>query len=229
MWLAGAALGGAGLWLLVALLRADRRVAPGEAENLCSLFAERRGWYRSAQRAAEEWGVTVAVQLAILYQESRLDSRARPPRRRLFRILPGPRRSSAYGYGQVVDATWDEYRARRDRDGARRDRFVDVVDFVGWYVDQIHRRTGVAKDDPFHIYLAYHEGPSAYRRGSHGAKPWLLAVAGEVESRARRYEEQHRACAEDLRRSSRWPFLLAALTALAIGLVLVWRRWQNML
>jgi hypothetical protein len=117
--------------------------------------------------------VPEAVQLAVIYKESSFRHDAKPPRTRFLWIFPGPRPSSAYGYGQVLDGTWAIYRRRTGNGGADRDDFGDVTDFIGWYGEQIRRRTGIEKDDAYHVYLAYHEGPGGFARGTHRNKKWL--------------------------------------------------------
>ena len=57
---------------------------PRNPDDLCDIFGEKRGWYAAAREAHERWGVSEAVQLAFIHQESRFDSQAKPPRRRLF-------------------------------------------------------------------------------------------------------------------------------------------------
>lgn len=218
--LAAALLAAASLYLLD---HAER--PPRHPDDLCSMFSERRSWYRGARQAAERWGVSEGIQLAIIFQESSFRARVRPPRRKILWILPGPRPSSAYGYAQVVDSTWQQFRDRTGRSSAKRHRFADVAHFVAWYGDEIHRLTGIPKDDPYRLYLAYHEGPAGYARGSHLQKPWLLDVARRVETRARTYERQHAACAERLRRQGgwRWPLAVGALL-LAVFLLRLWVR-----
>jgi len=172
---------------------------PEEPDDLCAIFEEKRGWYRAALRSFERWKVPEAVQLAIIHQESSFRALARPPRRRILWIFPGPRPSSAYGYGQVVDPTWKLYQ-RAGRAGASRSDFGDVSDFIGWYASWIERRTGVPKSDAAQLYLAYHEGPEGYRRGNHRSKPWLVKVSQKVASRAARYQAQYEGCRESLAR-----------------------------
>jgi len=190
----------AGLAVAVAVLPWTACVGgpPDEPEDLCSIFRQKRSWYADAVRARTRWGVPESVQLAIIHQESSFHATARPPRRRFLWVLPGPRTSSAYGYGQVVDATWDRYRRALDRGFASRDDFGDVVDFIGWYADRIHRRTGVAKTDATELYAAYHEGPGGYLRGTHLSKGWLSRVAVRVGARASRYQSQFEGCRADL-------------------------------
>jgi hypothetical protein len=130
----------------------------------------------------------------VLHQESRFRARARPGWRFGLGVIPLGAASSAYGYGQVKEATWDDYQRLARRPEARRDRFADVVDFVGWYADVIERVAGVPKHDAFHLYLAYHEGPGGFERRSFDAKPWLLGVARKVKERADLYGRQEPRC-----------------------------------
>ncbi|MEN8184095.1 MAG: transglycosylase SLT domain-containing protein [Myxococcota bacterium] len=179
---------------------------PHNPDDACAIFSEKRSWYRAAKRSTERWGVPEAVQLAIIHQESSFRSDARPPRTRILWIFPGPRPSSAYGYGQVLDETWARYQRATGNGGADRDDFGDVADFIGWYGQHIHRRTGIAKDDASKLYLAYHEGPGGYLRGTHKSKRWLLSAARQVDSRAMLYRVQVGSCRKRLERRWYWPF-----------------------
>lgn len=171
---------------------------PGNPHDICAIFAEKRGWYSSARASAERWGVPEAVQLAVIFQESSFRARARPPRRKFLWIFPGRRPSSAYGYAQVLDGTWKQFVRDTDRPDAARYRFDDVAQFVGWYGAEIERLTGIDRDDPYRLYLAYHEGPGGYLRGSHKQKRWLLETAKKVESRSRTYQRQYDGCKDRL-------------------------------
>jgi len=179
---------------------------PRDPDDACAIFRERRGWWEAARESRERWGVPEAVQLAVMHQESRFRHDSRPPRGRLLWIFPWKRPSSAYGYGQVTEGTWRDYQRRTGNDGADRDDFGDVTDFIGWYGHVIHHAVEVAKDDAYHLYLAYHEGPGGYRRGTHLAKGWLLRVARQVAARAERYQAQYAVCADDLPRKRFWFF-----------------------
>lgn len=195
---------GLGALALVVAVMAVASSCSGPPENpadLCAVFGEKRSWYRAAKRSFEEWGVPEAVQMSVIYQESAFRRRVRPPRRRILWIIPGPRPSSAYGYGQVVLPTWISYQRSTGRRTAVRDDFGDVAHFVGWYGDLIHRETGIAKEDARGLYLAYHEGPRGYLLGRHREKDWLLEAARRVEARSRRYQEQYDGCR---RRLEKW-------------------------
>lgn len=199
---------------------------PCHPENLCAIFMERPGWYRSSRRAFEAWGVPEAVQMAVIHHESGFRARARPPRRRFLWILPGRRLSTAYGYAQVLDLTWRQYQRQAERPDARRDDFDDVTHFVAWYGRELHRLTGIPRDDTFRLYLAYHEGPNGYLEGRHRGKPWLLAVARQVDARASRYQRQLDGCRDQLHGPLPWWWLLLALL-LATAVALAWRRWRT--
>jgi len=167
--------------------------APRQVEDLCGLLAERADWHEATYRAGQRWQVSPGVLLAVIHQESRFRSAARPWWR-LFGLVPVAPASSAYGYGQATDGTWRDYLRAAGRRGARRDRFADAVDFVGWYLDVIHRATRVAKHDAYQLYLAYHEGPGGFARGSHRTKPWLQEVAQRVATRANVWDEDAARC-----------------------------------
>jgi hypothetical protein len=167
---------------------------PRQLDDLCKLFAEKPEWADAAERARARWGVAPAVSMAILHQESRFRAKARPGWRKALGVIPVGPASSAYGYGQVQDAAWRDYRSRTGNRHAQRDDFADVIDFVGFYADVLARAAGIAKDDAFHLYLGYHEGPTGYQRRSFDQKPWLFGVALKVSQRAELYQEQAGAC-----------------------------------
>lgn len=167
---------------------------PRNLENACAIAREKPRYLRAMQQAERKWGVPVSVQMATIYYESRFVSDARTPRRYVLGFIPAGRQSSAYGYAQALDGTWDDYiRATRSY-GARRDRMDDAADFIGWYMDGSNRSLGISKSDARNQYLAYHEGRGGYARGAHNRKSWLLRRAAEVNDRATRYSVQMRSC-----------------------------------
>jgi hypothetical protein len=192
------------------MLGSSPAIETWRVENICSIFGERLDWYRDARTAELRWGVPIPLQVSVIYQESSFRARARPPRGRFLAVFPGARASSAYGYGQVIDSTWEEYRESAGGAGASRDDFADVVDFIGWYGEQVERRLGILKSDGFHFYLAYHEGLAGFRRASYREKPLIEQAARRVELRAQRYDVQLEECRLDLDARLRgpwwWPF-----------------------
>ncbi len=167
---------------------------PGEPSNLCAIFKEKDDWYEASVSAQKEWGMPVAVQMAIMKQESAFIADARPPREWFLGFIPLSRPSSAYGYSQALDGTWDRYVQSTGHTGAGRDDFADAVDFMGWYARQSQTELGIAPGDAYRQYLAYHEGQGGYARRSYRQKPWLMDVARKVASTADRYQRQLDSC-----------------------------------
>ena len=195
-----------GALALAGALQACAKGPPRDLDDACAIFRERRGWWDAARESNERWGVPESIQLAVMHQESRFRHDSRPPRRKLLFFIPWRRLTSAYGYGQVTEGTWRDYQRDTGHRHADRDDFEDVADFIGWYGSLIQRTAHVSKTDAYHFYLAYHEGPGGFRRGSQRTKPWLLAVARKVAARARRYERQYAACRDELPRKRFWLF-----------------------
>jgi hypothetical protein len=180
---------------------------PERADDACLIFEEKSDWYEAARATERKWRVPAQVQLAIIRQESGFRHDAKPPRERILGIPMWWRQSSAFGYAQVKDSTWDWYREKTGNAWASRDDFTDASDFVGWYADVSQRTLGVSKWDAYNQYLAYHEGHGGWRRKTYQKKAWLMRVARKVDANARRYGAQLRECRERLdEASSWWPF-----------------------
>lgn len=180
-------------------------VPPKNQDNICDIFDEKSGWYKDAKKATKRWGVPIATNMAIMHQESRFVAKAKPPRTRILWIFPGPRKSSAYGYSQAKDETWDWYKKKAKRRGADRNDFDDAIDFIAWYNHITVKATSASSTDSYRLYLAYHEGHGGFKRGTFNKKPWLIKVAKKVVRRANRYSRQLKKCEKRLNRSW-WPF-----------------------
>ena len=179
---------------LVASCGGGNYSAPRNLDNACSILQQRPNYVGALRATERKWGVPMAVQMATIYQESKFVANARTPLRFRLGVIPVGRQSSAYGYGQALDGTWDEYRREQGRFGARRDNIRDATDFMGWYMTKSRDDLGIPLNDARNQYLAYHEGRTGYRRGSHNAKSWLLRVASEVGERAVVYNAQLANC-----------------------------------
>jgi hypothetical protein len=132
--------------------------------------------------------------MATIYQESKFVGNARTPFKYVLGVIPMGRQSSAFGYSQALDGTWDEYRNATGKRGAKRDRIKDATDFMGWYMNQTKKRNGIPLTDARNQYLAYHEGHTGYARGTYRRKSWLVRVAGDVGARSRTYQSQLQSC-----------------------------------
>jgi hypothetical protein len=147
--------------------------------------------------------------MAIMHQESKYEAKAKPPRTTCLYIFPGPRPSSAFGYSQALDSTWENYKRSTGNRGADRDDFGDSIDFIGWYCNVSHKQCGIAKDDAYSMYLAYHEGQGGFNRKTYRKKTWLKQVASKVNSRAKTYQKQLARCESEFQRRRGcclWPF-----------------------
>ena len=113
--------------------------------NVCSVFNDQFSWYLAARKTQKKWKVPIATQMAIMRQESSFQAKARPPRKYYLGFIPGSRPSTAFGYGQILDGTWNNYLADQGYSSWRKSRtsFSDVSDFIGWYLNHIHSKTGI--------------------------------------------------------------------------------------
>ena len=182
------------LMLLLASCGSGNYSAPRGLDDACSIVSERPSYLRAFRATERKWGVPVNVLMAIMYQESKFVANARPPHRYALGVIPWGRQSTAYGYSQALDATWQEYQDAEGGSRARRDNIRDASDFMGWYMAETTVSLGIALDDTRRQYLAYHEGRTGYARGSYNRKSWLLRIAGELEGRAQMYKAQLVGC-----------------------------------
>ena len=168
--------------------------APRDLENACAIAAERPAYINAMRQAERRWGVPVPVMMAAIHQESKFVGNAKTPHQFALGIIPIGRQSSAYGYSQALDGTWEEYVKETGNRRARRDDIRDATDFMGWYMNGTSRRLGVPVNDAASQYLAYHEGRSGFANGSHYSKGWLMGVSSRVDSRAQLYAVQLSSC-----------------------------------
>ncbi|MGY6629772.1 MAG: transglycosylase SLT domain-containing protein [Wenzhouxiangella sp.] len=191
------------LLLSLLLLAGCASRPPQDQDNLCQIFSQHPRWYDHALASERRWGTPIAVQMAFVQQESSFRARARPERNRVLGVIPGRRPSSARGFAQAQDPAWSDYQRATGNRRARRSNMADALDFIGWYNDVSHRRLGIAKNDAYRLYLAYHDGHTGYQRGGWRNNSQLQAIASRVDQRAMRYQRQLTAC-EDQFRCRRW-------------------------
>jgi hypothetical protein len=191
--------------LLLLALAACTALPPKNSDNICSTFREKEDWYDEAKNSSEKWGVPIHIQMAIMHQESHFVADAEPPRSWLLGFIPLPKESSAYGYAQAKDETWDSYQDKAGSWGADRDEFADAADFIGWYCNISHTRLGISNLDAKNLYLAYHEGHSGYQHKSFLQKAGLVQIANKVAKRAKLFQSQLNECKNDLE-SKGWFF-----------------------
>lgn len=179
---------------LLLALAGCAELPPKNADNVCAIFREKEQWYDDAKQAEQRWGVPVAVLMAIMHQESHFVADAKPPRTWLLGFIPWFRPSSAFGYAQVVDDTWDSYLDSAGSFWADRDDFADAVDFIGWYNYSSHIKLGIGLQNAKLLYLAYYEGFDGYKHKSYLKKTGLQKTADKVATRARLFQNQLSHC-----------------------------------
>ena len=167
---------------------------PRQTENICAVFSQKFGWQRAALQQQAKWNVPMFISMAIMAQESAFRATATPRRKVHLGILPGKPVSSAYGYAQAIDGTWNHYRKDTGDRWRRRDSFVDALDFINWYITRTKARNGIDTSDVYRHYLNYHEGWHGYQKGSYQRKQWLIDTARRVAARAERYKSQYQSC-----------------------------------
>jgi len=177
---------------------------PNDPANVCSIFEQNPSWYWDAQRAQKRWGVPTSILMAIMYQESRFQPTVKPPRGRLLWVIPWSRPTTADGFAQVTNETWWRYQNATDNFAARRSKFKDAIDFVGWYSYQAHRKDGIRLNDAYALYLSYHDGVGGYRDRYYLRQRWLRNIAWGVKRRADIYHQQLVRCGSQLEQRPWW-------------------------
>jgi len=167
---------------------------PRQQGNLCSVFDQEPDWYDYARASERRWGSPIAVQMAFVKKESAYRGNARPEFE-WFLFIPLGRASSAEGYAQVLDGTWEQYKKETGAGMfASRGDMKDALDFIGWYNHKSRRELGIPATDAYRLYLAYQEGQGGYRRGTYRAKPEVIQRARRTADIASTYSAQLRQC-----------------------------------
>ena len=130
--------------------------------------------------------------------ESSFDRFAKPPRQKLFKVVPYKRPSSSFGYSQAVKGTWKQYKEETGNKYATRARFKDSVDFIGWYTNKSENILKISKKDAFKQYLAYHEGWGNYKNYKKNEK--VISYAKKVKKYSDQYKTQLIKCKKKLNR-----------------------------
>ena len=177
---------------------------PENIDNICAIFEERPDWYSDAKESEKRWGTPVYVQMAIIRQESSFQHDARPNRTQLLGFIPWTRPSSALGYAQALDSTWNLYKRQTGKGFASRSDFADAIDFVGWYTNQSNQHCRISKWDAELQYLAYHEGQAGFNRRTYMKKNWLRQTARRVGARAKLYNSQLKQCEQRIIKNQSW-------------------------
>ena len=171
---------------------------PKNTQNSCAIFEERYLWYKHARASYEKWGAPIHLQLAFVKKESDFNWLAKPPRRKLFKVIPFKRPSSSFGYSQAVKGTWEQYKRETGNKLATRASFRQSVNFIGWYVNKTHKLLKIPKNDAYRQYLAYYKGWGDYKNYSKDKK--AIIYAKSTRDIANEYRKQLTRCKDKLNR-----------------------------
>ena len=76
----------------------------------------------------KKWNVSKGTQLSFILTESNFRPSAKTQRKYIFGFIPSGRLSSAFGYAQVIDSTWEWYKDSTNNRYASRTSFRDSTD-----------------------------------------------------------------------------------------------------
>ncbi len=172
---------------------------PSNTSNSCLIFDERYLWYKHVKKVEQKWGTPIYIQLAFIKTESDFDWLAKPPRQKIFKVIPFKRPSSSFGYSQAIKGTWEQYKKETGNKLATRARFKDSVDFIGWYTNKTESILKISKKDAFKQYLAYHEGWGNYKYYKKNKK--VINLAKKVEKQSNIYKKQLFNCSDSLNKN----------------------------
>ena len=184
-------------FILFFLISACSSIPKNTADG-CSIFYEKYFWYKHTKKTEKKWGVPIYIQLAIIKTESDFNWLAKPKRLKLFKVIPYKRPSSSFGYSQAVKGTFKQYKNETGNKLARRTRFKDSVDFIGWYMNKTEKILKIPKTDVYRQYIAYHEGWGNYKNYKNNKK--VIILAKRVTAQAEKYRKQIKQCQRKLNR-----------------------------
>jgi len=187
------------LFILLFFLISACSSIPKNTADGCSIFSERYLWYKYSKKVEKKWGTPIYIQLAFIKMESDFDWLAKPPRQKIFKIIPFKRPSSSLGYSQAVKGTWEQYKKETNNKLATRVRFKDSVNFIGWYTNKTEKLLKISKKDAFRQYIAYHEGWKNYK--NYKKKQKVILLAKRVQQQADKYRMQLKKCQKKLNRN----------------------------
>lgn len=159
------------------------------------ILMEKDEWVEPLVKASRTWGIPKHTILSIIYHESKFISDAKPPKRRFLGMrFFGRRISSAYGYSQALEGTWEDYKRNTGNSFASRTNFADSVDFIGWYLNRAVRILGISPVNAYELYLSYHQGIAGFKKKSYLRKPRIQNYARGVQKTALIYKAQIKSC-----------------------------------
>ena len=171
---------------------------PKYPQNACKIFGQNYLWYKSIKKSSKTYDVPIYIILAFVNKESSFNRWAKPPRTKLFKIIPYKRPSSSFGYSQAVNKTWELYKNETNSPLALRTRFKDSVMFIGWYIRKTNKINKIPKNDSYRQYLNYYLGWGNYAKKVYKTDKKAIIFAKNVEKQSKIYKGQLIECRKSL-------------------------------
>ena len=181
------------------MLVASCNSIPKYPQNACKIFGEKYLWYKSIKKSSDTYSVPVYIILAFVNKESGFKRWARPPRTKLFKVIPYKRPSSSLGYSQAVKKTWEMYKKETDNPIALRTRFIDSVMFIGWYINKTNKINKIPINDAYRQYLNYYLGWGNYAKKIYKTDKKAIIFAKNVQKQSKIYRSQLKECEKSLK------------------------------
>ncbi len=188
------------IYLIIFLFLASCSSVPKYPQNACKIFGENYLWYKHAKKSSEVYGAPIYIILAFVNKESGFNRWAKPPRQKLFKIVPYKRPSSSLGYSQAVKKTWELYKSETNNPLALRTRFKDSVMFIGWYIKKTKKINNIPTKDSYRQYLNYYLGWGNYAKKVYKTDKDAVLYAKSVEKQSKIYKNQLMKCQKSLDR-----------------------------
>ena len=169
---------------------------PNNQDDICRIIDENPRWENILFNAQQKWGTEPSTVMAIIRQESSFKPNAAPDREKILGVIPWKRPSSAKGYAQAVNSTWEDYKKETGNSRASRSSFSSSVDFIGWYINKTNKILKIPKRDAYRQYLAYYKGWGDYKNYSKDKK--AIIYAKSVKDLANKYRKQLTLCKKNL-------------------------------
>ena len=186
------------IYFLIFFLIASCSSIPKNTLNACSIFSEKYLWYKYSKKSSEKYGAPIHIILAFVNKESGFRRWAKPPRSKVFKIIPYKRPSSSLGYSQAVKKTWELYKNETNNKLALRTRFKDSVMFIGWYIKKTNKINKIPIDDSYRQYLNYYLGWGNYSKEVYKTDKKAIIYAKKVQKQSNIYKKQLGECQKKL-------------------------------
>ena len=162
-------------------------------DNACLILKQNPDWHRALYRTQLVYRISIPVQLAFVRHESSFNHKARPVNNKKKWFIFNSYKSTAYGFAQVLNGTWDEFQTTFKNKKLKRTNFGHSVEFIGWY-NRKHINSGLDGNNISHLYLAYHEGLGGYKKKTYINKPCLVDYSNSVQKTSIKYSNQISSC-----------------------------------